>query len=77
MAKAIVLLSVYSGTDTEVINELKQIDNVKQIYEVYGAYDIIVMMEGNSQSTIKETIFEKVRRLTHIKSTLTMMVVED
>ncbi len=77
MAKAIVLLSVDSGTDTEVINELKQIDNVKQIYEVYGAYDIIVMMEGNSQSIIKETVFEKVRQLTHIKSTLTMMVVED
>ena len=77
MAKAIVLLSVDSGTDTEVINELKQIDNVKQIYEVYGAYDIIVMMEGNSQSIIKEAVFEKVRQLTHIKSTLTMMVVED
>ena len=77
MAKAIVLISVDSGTDTEVIHELKQIDDIKEIYEVYGAYDLIVMMEGNSRSTIKETVFDKVRELTHIKSTLTMMVVED
>lgn len=77
MPKALVLITVDSGTDIEVVKELKKVSNVKEIYEVYGAYDIIVMVEGDSTAKIKETVFNKIRRLDHVKSTLTMMIVED
>jgi len=77
MSKALVLITVDSGTDTEVVEELKKVSNIKEIYEVYGAYDIIAMVEGDSNAKIKETVFNKIRRLEHVKSTLTMMIVED
>ena len=51
--------------------------NVKEIYEVYGAYDIIVMVQGDSDAKIKETVFNKIRQLERVKSTLTMMIIED
>lgn len=71
------LITVDSGTDTEVVEELKKVSNIKEIYEVYGAYDIIAMVEGDSNAKIKETVFNNIRRLEHVKSTLTMMIVED
>ena len=77
MPKALVLITVDSGTDVEVVKELKKVPSVKEIYEVYGAYDIIVMVEGDSNARIKETVFNNIRRLDHVKSTLTMMIVED
>lgn len=77
MPKALVLITVDSGTDTEVVRELKKVPNIKEIYEVYGAYDIIIMVEGDSNAKIKETVFNKIRQLEHVKSTLTMMIVED
>jgi len=77
MPKALVLITVDSGTDTEVVEELKKVSNIKEIYEVYGAYDIIAMVEGDSNAKIKETVFNNIRRLEHVKSTLTMMIVED
>jgi len=77
MSKALVLITVDSGTDTEVVEELKKVSNIKEIYEVYGAYDIIAMVEGDSNAKIKETVFNNIRRLEHVKSTLTMMIVED
>jgi DNA-binding Lrp family transcriptional regulator len=77
MPKALVLITVDSGTDTEVVKELKKVTSVKEIYEVYGAYDIIAMVEGDSNARIKETVFNNIRRLDHVKSTLTMMIVED
>lgn len=77
MPKALVLITVDSGTDVEVVQQLKKVHNVKEIYEVYGAYDIIVMVEGDSNAKIKETVFNNIRRLDHVKSTLTMMIVED
>jgi len=75
--KALVLITVDSGTDVEVVKELKKVPSVKEVYEVYGAYDIIVMVEGDSTARIKETVFNNIRRLEHVKSTLTMMIVED
>jgi len=75
--KALVLITVDSGTDPEVVKELKGVPSVKEIYEVYGAYDIIAMVEGGSNARIKETVFNNIRRLDHVKSTLTMMIVED
>ncbi|MEE8132649.1 MAG: Lrp/AsnC ligand binding domain-containing protein [Nitrososphaerales archaeon] len=77
MPKALVLITVDSGTDSQVVQELKRVANVKEIYEVYGAYDIIVMVEGDSHPKVKETVFDKIRQLEHVKSTLTMMIVED
>jgi len=75
--KALVLITVDSGTDTEVVEELKKAPSVKEVYEVYGAYDIIVMVEEDSNAKIKETVFNSIRRLGHVKSTLTMMIVGD
>jgi DNA-binding Lrp family transcriptional regulator len=75
--KALVLITVDSGTDTEVVKELEKVPSVREIYEVYGAYDIIAMVEGDSDARIKETVFNNIRRLDHVKSTLTMMIVED
>ncbi len=77
MPKALVLITVDSGTDAEVVKELKRAPSVREVYEVYGAYDIIAMVEGDSNARIKETVFNGVRRLDHVKSTLTMMILED
>lgn len=77
MARALVLITVDSGTDTEVVKELKKVPSVKEVYEVYGAYDIIAMVEEESNARIKETVFNSIRKLNHVKSTLTMMIVED
>jgi DNA-binding Lrp family transcriptional regulator len=77
MPRALVLITVDSGRDPQVVEELKKVPNTKEIYEVYGAYDIIAMVEGQSHSQIKETVFNRIRQIAHVKSTLTMMIVED
>ncbi|MFQ5920719.1 MAG: Lrp/AsnC family transcriptional regulator [Nitrososphaerales archaeon] len=77
MSRALVLVTVDSGTDKEVVQELKKIPGVTELYEVYGAYDIIAIVEGASNAQIKDTVFNNIRRLNHVKSTLTMIIVED
>lgn len=77
MPRALVLVTVDSGTDPEVVQELRKLESVNEVYEVYGAYDIIAIVEGDSNTRIKETVFNNIRRLNHVKSTLTMMIVED
>ena len=76
LAKAFVLINADIGTQNEVVNKLKQIPYVKEVYIVYGVYDIIAKIEAESMDKIKETISWHVRRLDHVRSTLTMIVVE-
>ncbi|MFI5420687.1 MAG: Lrp/AsnC ligand binding domain-containing protein [Nitrososphaerales archaeon] len=44
---------------------------------VYGTYDIIVKVEGESLDNVKDTITRKLRTLPSVRSTLSMVVVDE
>ena len=76
MPKALVLMNAELGHETTLVNELKKTPNVTEVYAVYGVYDIIVKVEADSMEKLREAIATKLRRITGIKSTLTMIIVE-
>jgi DNA-binding Lrp family transcriptional regulator len=76
MPKAFVLINVELGAEEELVKGLKKIENVKEVYVVYGVYDIIAKVEADSMEKLKEIITWKIRRLDKVRSTLTMIVVE-
>ena len=57
-----------------VIEQLKKIDSVKEIQEVFGMYDIIIKVQTNNTQTIPETISTQIRKIEKLKSTLTLTV---
>jgi DNA-binding Lrp family transcriptional regulator len=76
MPMAFVLINADLGAEEQLIKELRSIENVKEVYIVYGVYDIIARIEGQTMEKVKETITWKIRRLDRVRSTLTMIVVE-
>ncbi|MHA2500286.1 MAG: Lrp/AsnC ligand binding domain-containing protein [Candidatus Hodarchaeales archaeon] len=44
---------------------------------VYGVYDIIAKVQGASMDDIKTIIHNEIRKITEVRNTLTMVVVED
>ncbi|MEM4275810.1 MAG: Lrp/AsnC ligand binding domain-containing protein [Candidatus Nitrosocaldaceae archaeon] len=76
MPKAFVLINAEIGAEDKVVDELKKIENVKEVYAVYGAYDVIAKVESDNMDKVKETITWKIRRLENVRSTLTMIVIE-
>lgn len=76
MPEAFVLMNAELGSEESIVNELKRIDLVKHVYQVYGVYDIVALVEGESMDKVKETITWKLRKLNGVKSTLTMIVME-
>jgi DNA-binding Lrp family transcriptional regulator len=75
MPSAIMLINAELGTERDLMNELKSIVHVKEIYEVYGVYDIVVKIESESMDKLKDTASRKIRSLKNVRSTLTMIVV--
>jgi DNA-binding Lrp family transcriptional regulator len=76
MPEAFVLMNAELGSEESIINELQKIDLVKNVYQVYGVYDIVALVEGESMDKVKETITWNIRKLDGVKSTLTMIVME-
>lgn len=77
MHSAFVLMNAELGKETQIVNELEKIPNVKEVYPVYGVYDVMMVIESDSMETLRETITSKIRKLDGIKSTLTMIIVKD
>ncbi len=77
MPMAFVLINAEIGSEDAVVKELKAGDNVKEAYMVYGVYDIVAKVAADSMDKLKEIITWKIRRLNKVKSTLTMIVIEN
>lgn len=61
----------------EVREELKKIDGVEEVYIVYGIYDIVAKVRANTMDELKEIVTWRVRRLDKVRSTLTMIAIEE
>jgi len=60
-----------------LVANLKKIRNVDEVYIVYGVFDIVVKIVSDSLDNVKQTITSRIRRSDQVRSTLTMIVVED
>jgi len=78
---AFVLINSDLGTDVSIIAEIKQIltdENVKfEVRGVYGVYDIVVKISSDHAEKLRAIITNKIRKISKVQSTLTMMVIEE
>ena len=81
MPTAYVLLNSDLGTDQSIINEVKQIlieESIEyEVQGVYGVYDIVLKLSSNNAEKLRAIITNKIRKISKVQSTLTMMVIEE
>jgi DNA-binding Lrp family transcriptional regulator len=77
MTLAFVLVNVEAGTDKEVLENIRKIPEVKTAYMVYGVYDLVVMLESGTLDELREIVTKKIRYLDKVRSTMTMIVMEN
>ncbi len=77
MAIAYVLINCELGSEEQIIDELKHISDVKEIHGTFGAYDILAKVESVGVKKLRETIMWKIRKIHKVKSTLTLMGIDE
>ena len=77
MPTAFVLVNTEIGSENEVLTTLKKVDGVEEAYAVYGVYDIVAKIRAESMDKLKEIVTWHIRRLDKVRSTLTMIVIEE
>jgi DNA-binding Lrp family transcriptional regulator len=77
MPRAYVLINVESGSEDEVLQELKTVEGVEESYFSYGVYDLITKIKAETMDKLKEMVTQQIRTLTKVRSTLTLIMMED
>jgi len=77
MPRAFVLLNVESGSEDEVLKELKTIEGIDEAYFSYGVYDLITKIKADSMDKLKELVTRRIRTLSKVRSTLTLIMMEE
>ncbi len=77
MTTAYVLINCDLGYEEQIIEELKHISDVKEMHGTFGAYDILAKVESANVKNLRDTITWKIRKLDRVRSTLTLMAIED
>ncbi len=60
-----------------MIRNLKKIEGVKEVVDVFSLYDIVTKIEAKDQSMLEKIITKQIRKVEHIHTTMTLMVIEE
>lgn len=77
MPTAFVLINTEIGSESDVLKDLKKVEGVDEAFAVYGVYDIVARVRADTMDKLKEIVTWRIRRLDKVRSTLTMIVVEE
>ncbi|MHB8546910.1 MAG: Lrp/AsnC ligand binding domain-containing protein [Nitrosotalea sp.] len=73
METAYVMINCEMGAEGTIVEGVKSIDSVKEVSGVFGNYDVIVKLECLDIDEIRETIAKKIRLLSNVRCTTTLM----
>ena len=71
-----VLIEVDPGMEREVYQQLLELENITETHIVFGPKDIVVKIEFLSEREMTETLIGKLRMVSGIKDTTTMIALE-
>ena len=77
LPSAIVLMNAEVGFETEVLKEVKKVEGVDDAWAVYGVYDIVARLRADTMDELKEMLTFGIRKIDKVKSTLSMIIVEE
>ena len=77
MPMAYVLINTEPKNMEKVVATLEELDSVVEIFPVYGVYDVIAKIQAETMGKLKDIVTWKVRSLDDVRSTITMLILED
>jgi len=72
--KAFVLINTDAGLEKLVHEEIKSLDGVQAVYDLYGEYDLMAILEHDTDGNVAEVLSWELRKIKGIRSTNTMVV---
>lgn len=73
MTDAYVMLNCELGAETEIIDQLKEIEQVMDVFETIGTHDMMVKLQAENFEKIREIVSWNIQKLKKVRSTATLI----
>ncbi|MDE0091327.1 MAG: Lrp/AsnC ligand binding domain-containing protein [Thaumarchaeota archaeon] len=73
MTVAYVMLNCDLGAEAELVEKLRELENVSHVSETMGAHDMLVKLEAENFEKIREIVAWNIKNLPKVRSTTTLI----
>ena len=73
MTDAYVMLNCELGSEAEIIEQLKEIEQVVDVFETIGTHDMLVKLQAENFEKIREIVSWNIQKMKKVRSTATLI----
>jgi len=73
MTDAYVMLNCELGAEAAVIEELKELEQVVDVFETIGTHDMMVKLQAENFEKIREIVSWNIQKLKNVRATSTLI----
>ncbi|WP_316505392.1 Lrp/AsnC ligand binding domain-containing protein [Nitrosopumilus sp.] len=73
MTDAYVMLNCELGAEAEIIEKLRELEQVQDVFETIGTHDMLVKLQAENFEKIRETVSWNIQKLPKVRSTATLI----
>lgn len=73
MTIAYVLVNCDLGAEEELIEQLKEIEQVKDVFETIGTHDMMVKLDAENFEKVREIVSWNIQQMKKVRSTSTLI----
>jgi len=73
MTDAYVMLNCELGAEAQIQEELRQIEQVVDVFETIGTHDMLVKLQAENFEKIREIVSWSIQKMKNVRSTATLI----
>jgi len=73
MTDAYVMLNCELGAEAEIIEKLKELEQVTDVFETIGTHDMLVKLQADNFEKIREIVSRNIQKQAKVRSTSTLI----
>ena len=73
MTDAYVMLNCELGAEVGIIEQLKELEQVVDVFETIGTHDMMVKLQAENFEKIREIVSRNIQKITKVRSTATLI----
>ncbi len=73
MNDAYVMLNCDLGAEAAIIEELKEIEQVVDVFETIGTHDMLVKLQAENFEKVREIVSRNIQQIKKVRSTSTLI----
>ncbi len=73
MTDAYVMLNCDLGAESAIIEQLKELEQVVDVFETIGTHDMLVKLQAENFEKVREIVSWNIQKLKNVRSTATLI----